>query len=79
MENKQCKECSLYNSLGCPYAGYDDWEENEECDEFRPLENCDEIEVFWMILIYNIDEQIYFINHIFLLIILYIKSFYGQK
>jgi hypothetical protein len=46
MENKQCKECSLYNSLGCPYAGYDDWEENEECDEFRPLENCDEIEVF---------------------------------
>ena len=33
MENKQCKSCKLYNSLGCPYSGCD-WEENEECDEF---------------------------------------------
>lgn len=37
MQNKQCKECNLYNSLGCPYAG-SDWKENEKCDEFRPLE-----------------------------------------
>lgn len=40
MENKQCKKCNLYNSLGCPYAGCD-WKENEECDEFRPL-RCEE-------------------------------------
>lgn len=33
MRNKQCKECKLYNSLGCPYAGCD-WKENEERDEF---------------------------------------------
>ena len=33
MNNKQCKNCKLYNSLGCPYINCD-WEENEECDEY---------------------------------------------
>lgn len=45
MENKQCKECNLYNSLGCPYAGYD-WKEVKDCDEFRPLEHDKEDESF---------------------------------
>lgn len=36
-KNKHCKNCNLYNSLGCPYRGWE-WGTNKECDEYRPTE-----------------------------------------
>ena len=39
---EQCTKCALFNSLGCPY-GYEIGSTQEDCDEFRPSEELENL------------------------------------